>query len=274
MKKFLIISTLAVVTVFVSTACSTDAVEEASAIEQTAPTTQDNQANEQTSQAQDTAPSNSVAQTPTNQDDTLNRIYEHNDWAAGIMREWSTELGMTVDEIFDYVRAATTLEYGFDHGIEGGMDVSELATRVGQTSVGFMDMVHIAYNVTRSVDVARRWAAEVNMTVHELGDYVFGGNDSQHIADTLGVEWGEFQTVLAGVGNALWNYRILAYTNAGSVEIAHNWANDLGMTLDEFLDSYNSLDFDFIATIEALDVGHMHFSLVMIGAATYLTPGE
>jgi len=274
MKKFLILSTVAVAAVFTFAACSTNAVEETVAIEQTAPTTQATQANEQTSQEQDAAPSDAVTQTPVAQDDTLDRIYEHNDWAAGIIREWTVELGMTVDEIFDYVRAATTLEYGFDHGIEGGMDVSELAARVGQSSVGFMDMVHIAYNVTRSVDTARRWAAELDMNVHELGDYVFGGNDSQYLADALGVEWGEFQTVLAGVGNALWNYRVQLYVNAESVEIARNWANELGMTLDEFIDNYNGFDFDFMATIEALGIGHMHFSLVMIGAATYLNPAE
>jgi len=139
--------------------------------------------------------------------DPLHRLRadDHHYWIADIISRWAAELDMTVDEIFDYVRAATTFEYAFDYGIEGGMDVSELAARVGETSVGFMGIIHMAYDSTRSVDVAHRWAAELNMTALELVDYVFGGNDSQHLADTLGLEWGEFQTVLAGVGNNLRN---------------------------------------------------------------------
>ena len=264
MKKHITILTFATIILF--TACGTNAVNGPNVTGQAASLTQDGQANKQEAHS---VPSTFATQAQAEQTDTLSRIYERDYWIAGIVSRWSAELGMTVDEIFDYVRAATRLEYAFDHGIEGGMDVSELAARVEESSVSFMSIIHMAYNVTRSVDVAHRWAAELDMTVHELGDYVFGGNNSRHLADALGVEWGEFQTVLAGVGNALWYDRVRMYTNAESVDIASGWANELGMELDEFVDYYNGFNFNFASTIEALEVGHMYFSLVMAGAMAY-----
>ena len=140
---------------------------------------------------------------PPAQTDTLGRIRMAHPSVADEMSEWSAQLNMTIDEIFDYVRAATRLDYGFDYLIEGGMDVGELAARVGESSDSFMSVVHIAYGATRSVDVAHRWAFELGMTALDLVDYVFGGNNARHIADTLGVEWGEFTNVLAVAGTAI-----------------------------------------------------------------------
>ena len=273
MKKILFLFTLTAAMLLVFAACGENAAEESNTAEQTTPTTQtnlqDNQASGQASQ-----PASAEILLQTEQDETLNRIRANNEWIADIMSEWSDELGMSADEIFDYVRAATILDYGFDYGIEGGMDVSELAAGVGLSSVEFMNMVHIAYSSTRSVDVAHRWAAELDMTAYELVDYVFGGNDSHHLSDALGVEWGEFQTVLSGVGNALWSERVRAHTNAETVAIASGWANELGMTLDEFVDYYNSFDRDIIATAELLGVDVTDLTLAMSGAIAFLYPGE
>jgi len=277
MRKHMMLLSAAMIALFVFTACSTNAAEEPNATGQTTPATQasqqDNQANEQASQEPQSALPDTSAQAQEGQTDTLNRIREHDEWTADILERWEDILSVTVDEIFDHVRAQSSFNYGFERDFEG-IDVSEWAAAVGNTSNEFMSLVHMAYNATRSVDVAHIWAAELDMTVHELGDYVFGGNDSQHFADELGVEWGEFQTVLAGVGNALWNERVRSYANAESVEIVRGWANELGMTLDEFIDDYNGFYFNIIAASETLGVAPTEFTLTMHGVTAFLNPNE
>ena len=270
MKKLLTFFTLAVVMLLVFAACGNDAASETGITEP---------ATTATDQTSATTAAEQSAATPDNQPqaeqgDTLRRIRENDEWIADMISGWAAELDMTVDEIFDYVRAATTLEYAFDYGIEGGMDVSELAARVGGTSVGFMGVIHMAYDSTRSVDNVHRWAAELNMTAFELVDYVFGGNDSLHLADTLGLEWGEFQNVLAGASNALTNERVRAHSNAESVDIVRGWANEFDMTLDEFIDYYNSVDFMFIPTAERLGIELTAFSVLMRGAIQFLSSNE
>jgi|GEM_PF-2094636 len=268
MKKYILIA-LSAVALIAFTAC------EANAAQTTAQAPVEFQLSlEQPSQEQPIAQHTPVAQPQAEQCDTLRRIYNQDYWISGIVGQWANELGMTIDEIFDYVRAATRLDYGFDYLIEGGMDVSGLAARVGETSDGFMSRVHMAYNITRSVDVAHRWAAELDMTADELVDYVFIRGNSHHLAETLGVEWGEFQTVLAGVGNALWQDRVRAHANEESITIVTEWASRLGMTFNEFLDVYNSFDFDWMATVDALGVDFSEFRLIMEATTTFLSSNE
>ena len=266
MKKCMVFISFIAVALLALTACGGNDDNELVAAGRDISATQSIQANEQAP----TAPADITLPTA----DPLYRIREHSDWIAEMMSEFSYGLGMTIDEIFDYVRAATTLDYGFDHGIEGGMDVSELAAKVGEDSVSFMNIVHMAYNYNRSVDVARRWADELDMNVHELTDYVFGGNDSHHLADALGVEWGEFQTVLAGVSNALWNERARAYISEESVYTASGWANELDMTFDEFIEYYNSFDRDLMSMVERLGVEPTNITLVVDGAIQFLDINE
>ena len=274
MKKYMFILTFAVISLLAFTACSEDTANESNLAEQVVSVTQNNQQHNRTNEQEAQSQHTNHNQFAVEQADTLNRIRLHDDWIADMMGKWSNELDMTVDEIFDYVRAATNLDYGFDYLIEGGMDVSELAAKVGESSGGFMGIVHTAYSVTRSVDVTHKWAFELDMTVFNLVDYVFGGNNSQHLADTLGVEWGEFTNVLAGVGSALWNYRLLSHANAESVDIASKWADELDTTLDGLIDSFNAFNFDILSISETLGVEVMDFMLVMQGSIAFLNPHE
>ena len=215
--------------------------------------------------------SNLTDQEQTDTSDTLRllRADEAFGWLADLIDEWEKTLGVTIDEIFDNVRAQSRLDYAFEYNFEG-IDVSEWAAAVGNTPVEFMSTVQTAYFFTRSIDVVHKWAAELGMTALELVDYVFSGNDSEHLSDKLGVELSEFQTVLAGVSNALRQERVRAYSNAESVDTVRKWATELGMTLDEFIESYNDINFDFAFTTEALGVEPLELSHTLQGVIDFL----
>jgi len=218
MIKQMFLFAVAVAALLALTACGGNDTNEPTATEQITAVEQDSQSNEQSSQepqdnqtgsvdeSEEEGDSAEFATRPIDPNDPLFRLRSDAafGWLAYQIEEWSETLGMSIDEIFDYVRAATTLDYAFDYGIEGGMDVGELAARVGETSVSFMSLIHTAYDSTRSFDTVERWAGELNMTVYEMVN-AFNNDVLQDMADTLGVEVVEFQTVLAGVAIFVFN---------------------------------------------------------------------
>jgi len=125
-------------------------------------------------------------------------------WMAYELDEWIEILGVTLDEILDHVRTQSSLDYGFERDFEG-IDVSEWASQIESFPGEFMSTVHHAYTATRQVAVVKGWATEHGMTIVEFVEYASAGNDLQPIADALGVEWGEFSTVFAGVANLIMN---------------------------------------------------------------------
>lgn len=154
---------------------------------------------------------------------TLHRIREffHPDdtWVSDNIERFSNELDMSVDEIFDYVRAASNFDYIFDYGPLGNMDVNQLAEKVGSSQTDFMNIVMPGYTVTRHLDLVNTWSAELSMTLDELmeifiaegapvpfnelaelvsrGEMVFSP-----LSESLGIDWYQMQHVLINVSNA------------------------------------------------------------------------
>ena len=198
MRKILILLTLAAVMMFVFTACSGDAAEESNTIGQTMPTTQDGQQHSQAHQEPQSVTSDSATQNQPEQSDTLSRIREHEDWTADILERWENILGVTVDEIFDHVRAQSRRDYTFEYRFEG-IDVDEWAAAVGNTPYDFMSIIHRAYSATRSVDVVHRWASELGMTIDEFIEHFESHmTDATPISDAIGIDVEEFIFAMAG----------------------------------------------------------------------------
>jgi len=122
------------------------------------------------------------------------------DWSTSLVNGWAEQLGMTVDEILDYVRAASIRDYNF----EIGLNVDSLATVVGLTSEEFMAQVMTVYIANRSVVVVEGWASQLGITADELFELMFNsyeGSEFIGIADTLGVPMEEFGFLLGNVWN-------------------------------------------------------------------------
>ena|GEM_PF-1854284 len=127
-------------------------------------------------------------------------------WSLGLVQDWADQLGMTVDEILDYVREKSTRDYTF----EVGLDVDSLASVVGLTSEEFMFQVLTVYIYQRSTIVVEGWAYELGMTVDEFFDYMMEGNSLEGFADYIGVDVEQFVHTAGSVWNVAmttWNMR-------------------------------------------------------------------
>ena len=151
----------------------------------------------------------------TGQATTSDRIREFDPWIADNMDRYASELGMTIDEIFDYAREASRFEYIFENDLE----IGELADVVGLSSSDFLNILSSAYTFVRSVDAVNRWAVSLDMTVDELyearndddfdipfDEVMERVNRDERVYSTLskslGVDWFQFQFVLTNVSNA------------------------------------------------------------------------
>jgi len=118
-------------------------------------------------------------------------------WAIDLVNSWTEELGMTVDEILNYIRARSERDYTF----EIGLDVDSLASVVGLTSEEFINIVMMIYIQDRSLAVTEGWAYELGMTLDELFDYMMDGRSMETAANTVGVEVDQFIHVMGSVWN-------------------------------------------------------------------------
>jgi len=132
------------------------------------------------------------------QTDVLNKIRDP--FVAGLMEQWSDELSMTLDEIFDYILKLSGFEYLFDLR----SDVSSLTNTVGVESSHFIDISAQAYTFVRLIDVVNGWSEKFGMTIEEMMEYhaqeAFG---TSRFADELGLEVDEFKNVLINVSTAI-----------------------------------------------------------------------
>jgi len=122
------------------------------------------------------------------------------------MDRWSDELGMTIDEIFDYILAMGNYEYFLDTTV----DVSALVNRISFDSVDlsvntrdFINTVSQAYTATRLVDMVNGWSTQLGMTIGEMIEY-FSQEPvgTSRLADELGVSVDDFQFALIQVDTA------------------------------------------------------------------------
>jgi len=183
----MVLLTVVVAALFAFTACGENNTLEPIVVNQTETTAQEEQA--------------TLADSVLEEDDILHRLRadENFGWIASLINEWEEILGVTANEIFDHVRSQSSLDYAFENDFSV-IDIGEWA-QVESFPNEFMSMIQTAYFASRSVDIVHRWAGELGMTAYELINYVFGGNDTVHLADALEVDWVEWQTVLAGVAN-------------------------------------------------------------------------
>jgi len=138
-------------------------------------------------------------------------------WSVDTLNRWTGELGMTADEILDYVRERSERDYTF----EVGLDVDSLASIVGLTSDEFISVVMMVYIHERSQAVAKGWAYELGMTLDELFDYMMPYRNSEithgyheapcleDFANTVGIEIDQFIHVLGSV----WNVSMTTWEN-------------------------------------------------------------
>jgi len=141
----------------------------------------------------------------TGQASTSNRIRQFHSsffWIADTMDRWSDELGMTIDEIFDYTIAAGSS----DLFIQTNADVSALVNRVSFDSLDssintrdFINIVSQAYTVTRLLNIVNGWADELGMTIDEIIAY---SGDMSRLFNILGVEFDDFHNALTQVNTA------------------------------------------------------------------------
>ncbi|MCL2404852.1 MAG: M56 family metallopeptidase [Defluviitaleaceae bacterium] len=118
-------------------------------------------------------------------------------WHSNLLDRWGTQLGMTVDEILDYVRERSERDYTF----EVGLDVDSLASVVELTSDEFMHVVMMVYIQQRSYAAAQRWAYDLGMTLDELLEYMMLTGNMEDKANTVGVEVDQFVHTLGSVWN-------------------------------------------------------------------------
>ena len=121
-------------------------------------------------------------------------------WSINVVNSWTDRLGMTPDEIFDYVRERSERDYTF----EIGLNVDSLASQVGLTSDEFINAMHTAYITKRTVPVVEGWARELGVTKEYLFDnmgYPADGSVIIDAANTLGIPVEDFVFILGNVWN-------------------------------------------------------------------------
>ena len=98
-----------------------------------------------------------------------NMVRDAAEWQDNILNNWQETLGMTVDEMLDYIRELSSRELTFE------IDLApySLSTPVGLTPDEFMDIIINVYVQNRSLAVVEGWAEELGMSIDELYAYVW-----------------------------------------------------------------------------------------------------